>query len=114
MNIYIGDKVENLDLNLENIELSDDVFNYILEIAEELPTNIDVLDMINPEIDIVISGEDLYSLINILEYIIDDEMLEDYFDDVEEAIEQVELLLHYCKMAEESEENIIFISGKEF
>lgn len=114
MNIYIGDKVENLDLNLENIELSDDVFNYILEIAEELPTNTDVLDMINPEIDIVISGEDLYSLINILEYIIDDEMLEDYYDDVEEAIEQVELLLHYCKMAEESEENVIFISGKEF
>ena len=28
MNIYIGDKVENLDLNLENIELSDDVFNF--------------------------------------------------------------------------------------
>lgn len=114
MNIYIGDKVENLDLNLENIELSDDVFNYILEIADELPTNIDVLDMINPEIDTVISGEDLYSLINILEYIIDDEMLEDYYDDVEEAEEQLESLLDYCKMAEESEENIIFISGKEF
>lgn len=114
MNIYIGDKVENLDLNLENIELSDDVFNYILEIADELPTNIDVLDMINPEIDTVISGEDLYSLINILEYIIDDEMLEDYYDDIEEAEEQLELLLDYCKMAEESEENIIFISGKEF
>lgn len=114
MNIYIGDKVENLDLNLENIELSDDVFNYILEIADELPTNIDVLDMINPEIDTVISGEDLYSLINILEYIIDDEMLEDYYDDVEEAEEQLELLLDYCKVAEESEENIIFISGKEF
>jgi hypothetical protein len=114
MNIYIGDKVENLDLNLENIELSDDVFNYILEIADELPTNIDVLDMINPEIDTVISGEDLYSLINILEYIIDDEMLEDYYDDIEEAEEQLELLLDYCKVAEESEENIIFISGKEF
>lgn len=114
MNIYIGDKVENLDLNLENIELSDDVFNYILEISDELPTNIDVLDMINPEIDTVISGEDLYSLINILEYIIDDEMLEDYYDDVEEAEEQLELLLDYCKVAEESEENIIFISGKEF
>lgn len=114
MNIYIGDKVENLDLNLENIELSDDVFNYILEIADELPTNIDVLDIINPEIDTVISGEDLYSLINILEYIIDDEMLEDYYDDVEEAEEQLELLLDYCKVAEESEENIIFISGKEF
>ena len=42
------------------------------------------------------------------------EMLEDYDDDVEEAIEQVEAVLQYCREAEESEENIIFISSKEF
>ena len=73
-----------------------------------------MLSLINPEADTVISGEDLYSLVNILEYIIDDEMLEDYDDDVDEAIEQVELVLEFCREAEESEENIIFISSKEF
>lgn len=114
MNIYIGDRIENLDLNQEFIELDEDVFYYILEVAEDLPTNIEVLSLINPEADTVISGEDLYSLINILEYVIDDEMLEDYDDDVEEAIEQVEMALEFCKEAEESEENIIFISSKEF
>lgn len=114
MNIYIGDRIENLDLNQESTLLDEDVFYYILEIAEDLPTNIDVLSLINPEADTVISGEDLYSLVNILEYIIDDEMLEDYDDDVEEAIEQVELVLEFCREAEESEENIIFISSKEF
>ena len=114
MNIYIGDRIENLDLNQEFIEFDEDVFYYILDIAEDLPTNIDVLSLINPEADTVISGEDLYSLVNILEYIIDDEMLEDYDDDVDEAIEQVELVLEFCREAEESEENIIFISSKEF
>ena len=93
MNVYIGDRIENLDLNQEFIEFDEDVFYYILDIAEDLPTNIDVLSLINPEADTVISGEDLYSLVNILEYIIDDEMLEDYDDDVDEAIEQVELVL---------------------
>ena len=114
MNIYIGDRIENLDLNQEFIEFDEDVFYYILDIAEDLPTNIDVLSLINPEADTVISGEDLYSLVNILEYIIDDDMLEDYDDDVDEAIEQVELVLEFCREAEESEENIIFISSKEF
>lgn len=113
MNVYIGDRIENLDLNLENIELEEYVFNYILELAEELPTNIDVLSQIGPDTDTVISGEDLYSLINILEYILDDEMLNDYDDeDIEDAIEQVELVLEFCREAEELEENIIFIGDK--
>ena len=70
MNVYIGDRIENLDLNQEFIEFDEDVFYYILDIAEDLPTNIDVLSLINPEADTVISGEDLYSLVNILEYIL--------------------------------------------
>ena len=62
MNVYIGDRIENLDLNQEFIELDEDVFYYILEIAEDLPTNIDVLSVINPEIDTVISDLWFYEL----------------------------------------------------
>lgn len=82
MNFYIGNSIEQLKENDENVELDDEMVEYLYSVNEAIPFlkffNID------PYSDTVVEKENIIDIISMCEYVLNEQILDDY-DEKEEA-----------------------------
>lgn len=78
MNFYIGDSVENIDIKRSNVELSDDLIQYIYN--QRLKTDYDLskLYSIDPYDDVVIPNKDILEILKICNFILDSSIMDAY------------------------------------
>ncbi len=76
MNFYIGNSIKQLDVSENNVELDDDMMEYLYSIKIIIPFI--AFFNINPYADTIIEGEDITDIISMCEYAINEQILNDY------------------------------------
>ncbi len=77
MNFYIGNAIEDIDVNEgENVEFSDDFLDLIYKLRKKVSIDMSKLYKINPYRDVIISKKDLFEIIKICKYILNASLLE--------------------------------------
>ncbi len=78
MNFYIGNSINEIDINDDNIEFSDELIGFIYKLSLQTSYQMNELYKINPYDDIEISNMDLPRIIEISNYILSEALLESY------------------------------------
>ncbi|NCC88643.1 MAG: hypothetical protein EOM05_12425 [Clostridia bacterium] len=98
MNFYIGDSIEKLDIKERNIELNDDLFQFIYDERNQLGNSLQVLFEIDQFSDVVIPQSKVKELEIAFMSILDSKLLVEY-DDHDEAKNTIVNLIIQCKEA---------------
>ena len=106
MNFYIGNSIQQLNRNEKNIELDDEMIEYLYSIKKLVPYS--VFFAIDPYSDIVVEKDDIAELIAMCEYVLNEQVLNDY-DESEEIIIAISDLKHLCQNALKAGKKIIVI-----
>lgn len=108
MNFYIGNLIDELDINSENIEFSDELLAYIYKISQYYSIDMEKLYAIDPYDDIDISKVDLPEIINICNFILKESLLES-FPERDEGNKMMSDLLKIANKALANESGLISI-----
>lgn len=76
MNFYISNSIEQLDINEKNVELNDDMVEYLYSIKMIIPFT--AFFKLDPYSDTIIEKEDIKDIILMCEYVINEQILNDY------------------------------------
>lgn len=106
MNFYIGNSIEQLNVNEKNVELDDEMMEYLYSIKEIIPFV--AFFTIDPYSDTVVEKEDISDIISMCEYVLKEQVLNDY-DESEEMILTISELNDLCHNALKQSEKIIII-----
>ena len=98
MNIYIGNSVNEIDLQDVNVEFGDELLDFIYKLRKQVPLDTSILCGINPYDDIEVSKNDLPSIIEVCNYILDASLLQNY----EESEEGNQSLRDFAEIAKEA------------
>lgn len=98
MNFYIGNSVNDIDIQDVNVEFSDELIDYIYKLGKQNSFDMSKLYEIDPYHDIEISKGDLPQIIYICEYILDMSLIEDY----KERDEGKEMLYNLLEIAQKA------------
>lgn len=98
MNFYIGDSIEELDIEDENIEFNDDLYQFIYESRNQLESKMQVLFEFDQFSDVLIPLFKVKALESACQSLLDSNLLEKY-DDHEEAKGTIMDLINLCKEA---------------
>ena len=98
MNFYIGNSINEIDKQDVNVELSDELIDFIYRLSKSEPFNMSKLCEINPYCDIEISKNDLSQIIEVCNYILDTSLLQTY----EEPDEGNQMLKDLVEIAQEA------------
>lgn len=92
MNFYIGNSMEKLKENDENVELDDEMIEYLYSVRETIPFI--SFFKIDPYSDMVVEKEDIIDIISMCEYVLEEQMLSDYeeYEDIRLAISELNIL----------------------
>lgn len=78
MNFYMGNSVDEIDGQDNNVEFSDELIDFIYKLRRRASVDMHKLYEINPYADVEISKNDLQEIIEICEYILETELLHAY------------------------------------
>lgn len=106
MNFYIGNSIEQLEENDENVELDDEMVEYLYSVKEAIPFL--TFFKIDPYSDTVVEKENIIDIISMCEYVLNEQMLDDY-DEKEEANKIISDLIVLGYSALNKEEKILVI-----
>lgn len=98
MNFYIGNSIEKIDEQDSNVEISDELINFVYKLDGQGAFDMHQLYEINPYDDVEISINDLPQIIEICKYILNAELLQDY----EEPNEGNQMLQDLVEIAEKA------------
>ena len=98
MNFYIGNSIDKISEQNDNVEFSDDLINFIYKLRKKVPCDMSKLYGINPYSDVEIPKSDLFQIIEICEYILNTSLLQDY----EDAEEGNQMLRDLVKISEKA------------
>ena len=98
MNFYIGNSINELDINDLSVEFSDELLDFICKKSQQLLYDIGRLYDIDPYSDMEISSNDLSEIIKKCRYILDESLIENY----KEREEGNQMLHELIKIAEKA------------
>lgn len=98
MNFYIGDSMKELDINDRNIEINDDLYQFIYDSRNQLERKIQVLLEIDQFSDVLIPLKKVKELETACQSILNSNILANY-DDHDEAKAIIQELINLCKDA---------------
>ena len=98
MNFYIGNSIDKINEQNDNVEFSDDLINFIYKLRKKVTCDMSKLYGINPYSDVEIPKSDLFQIIEICEYILNTSLLQDY----EDAEEGNQMLRDLVKISEKA------------
>lgn len=78
MNFYIGNSVDEVDIQSDNVEFSDELIEFIYKLRKQVPFDMSKLYEINPYDDVELSKKDLPQIIVVCNYIIRESLLRNY------------------------------------
>ncbi|WP_028235184.1 hypothetical protein [Pseudobutyrivibrio sp. MD2005] len=107
MNIYIGDCIENVNINDKNIELSDDFLEFLFKNRSSICSKEYVLNEIDPYDDTIIEYQDLHRLLSMCKSVMESDILEKYED--MEDVNNFKGLVLLVKEAMQNHSNMIII-----
>ncbi|MDC7279933.1 MULTISPECIES: hypothetical protein [Pseudobutyrivibrio] len=108
MNFYIGNSVNEVNVQDFNIEFSDELLDYIYKIHGEAHIDMSKLFQIQPYEDMEISKDDLPLIANICIYILENSMLKKY-DEPDEGQKMVKDLFDIIQKAQAKGKGIVSI-----
>lgn len=76
MNFYVGNSFEQLNVNEINVELDDEMVEYLYSIKEKIPYV--MFFSLDPYSDTVVEKEDISDIILMCEYVLKEQVLNDY------------------------------------
>lgn len=98
MNFYIGDLIETVDVRSANVEFSDELMEFIYKLSKYAPLDMSKLYGIDPYKDVEVPKNDLCSIIEICNYILDASLFQNY----KKAVEAEKMLQDLIKIAKEA------------
>lgn len=98
MNVYVGNSINDIDIDDRNVEFSDELIEHIFNRKNIVSFDISKLYEINPYSDVEISSVDIPMIINICNNILNSTMLKTY-EDFGEAKRMLEGLIDICQDA---------------
>lgn len=98
MNFYVGNMINEINMLDSNIEFSDELLDYIYKLSQKITYDMSKLYEINPYVDVEIEKNDLHTIIEICNYILDKKLLENY----EEPDEGYEMLQNLIKISQKA------------
>lgn len=98
MNIYIGNSINEIDEQDENVEFNDELIDFIYKLSEQVPLDMSKLYGIDPYDDVEVSKNDLSQIIEICNYLLDASLLENY-EDSDEGNQMLQDLVKIAKRA---------------
>lgn len=98
MNFYLGDSIEELDIEEKNIELDDDLFQFIYNSRNKLENKLQALFEIDQYTDVLIPLSKVEDLKKACTSLLDTNILTDY-EDYEEAKVTIMDLIELCNKA---------------
>ena len=78
MNFYIGNSINEVDIQSDNVEFSDELIEFIYKLRKHVPFDMSKLYEINPYDDVELSKKDLPQIIEVCNYIIRESLLRNY------------------------------------
>lgn len=98
MNIYIGNAINEIDEQDENVEFNDELINFIYKLSKQVSLDMSKLYGIDPYDDVEVSKNDLSQIIEICNYLLDASLLENY-EDSDEGNQMLQDLVKIAKRA---------------
>ena len=108
MNIYIGNSVNEIDLQDINVEFGDELLDFIYKLCKQVPLDMSKLCGINPYDDIEVSKNDLPSIIEVCNYILGASLLQNY-EESEEGNQTLRDLVEIAKVAMSKDMGLVSI-----
>lgn len=78
MHFYIGNLINTVDIQKTNVEFSDELMDFIYKLSKFAPLDMSKLYEIDPYNDVEISKNDLGSIIEVCNYLLDASLLQGY------------------------------------
>lgn len=108
MNIYIGNSINEVELQDVNVEFSDELMDFIYKLRKQVQSDISKLCEINPYDDVEVSKNDLPSIIEVCNYILDASLLQNY-EKSEEGNQTLRDLVEIAKEAMSKDMGLVSI-----
>lgn len=106
MNFYLGSSIERLNVSEKNIELDDDMMAYLYSIKEKIPfRTFFTIDLYS---DTVLEKKGISDILSMCEYLLKEQVLNDY-DENEELTLAISELNDLCCNAVKQGEKIVVI-----
>ncbi|MDU4853127.1 hypothetical protein ACTQ31_15370 [Clostridium butyricum] len=106
MNFYIGHSIEQLNVDDKNVELDDEMMEYLYSIKEKIPFV--AFFTIDPYSDMVVEKNEISDIISMCDYVVKEQRLNDY-DESEDIILAIRELNSLCQNALKQSKKIIVI-----
>lgn len=106
MNFYIGNSIEQLNVNDKNVELDDEMMEYMYSIKEKIPFV--CFFTIDPYSDVVVEKNEINDIISMCDYVLKERRLNDY-EEREDIIIAIRELNSLCHNALKQSKKIIVI-----
>lgn len=98
MNFYVGSSINDLDLNDENIEFSDELIEYIYQNKTKLNFDVSSLSQIDPYADVLINNDEVENILIVCNNLLKADVLKKY-EDIDEAKDSLTGLTYLCRLA---------------
>lgn len=106
MNFYIGSSIERLNVSERNIELDDEMIEYLYAIKEKIP--FETFFTIDLYSDTLVEKEDISDIVSMCKYLLKEHVLNDY-DESEELTLVISELKDLCCNAIKQGKKIVII-----
>lgn len=97
MNIYIGNKIKEINTNEENVEISDDLIEQVYKCRDQIQVDTKSFFEIDPYSDCVVTIEKTKNIIAVFEYILQNDCVNKLFE--QDEIEDIRLCVKFAKKA---------------
>lgn len=98
MNFYIGNSIDEINEQEYNVEFNEELIDFIYKLSVKVSFDMHKLYEINPYDDVKISKDDLWQIIQICKYILDNELLHGY-EEPDEGNQMLKDLLELAQKA---------------
>ncbi|MCH5258830.1 MAG: hypothetical protein J1F18_03700 [Lachnospiraceae bacterium] len=98
MNFYIGNSIDKIDIQGDNVKFSDELIDFIYKLSKQVSFDMSKLYEINPYEDVVVPANDLSQIIEICNYILDGSLLQN-FEEPDEGNLMVGNLVKFAREA---------------
>ena len=78
MNFYIGNSIDEVDIQSDSVEFSDELIEFIYKLRKQVPFDMSKLYEINPYDDVEVAKKDLPQIIEVCNYITEESLLRNY------------------------------------
>lgn len=98
MNLYIGNSINDINKQDYNVEVSDELIDFIYKLHTQVSYDLSKLYSIDPYEDVAVANNDLPRIIEICNYILNESLLHDY-KNPEEGYQMLRNLAEISQMA---------------